>query len=263
MVLFIAGAGYTGQRVAARFLARGARVLASTREPDRLALPGAEVFRYEAGDTRCRPIPEGALVLHSLPTVGDSDPTPALLRALGGAPSRIVYLSTTGVYGNAKFVDEKTPPQPRSARESLRLQAEAAVQGGPWSSLILRPAAIYGPGRGVHVSIQKGDFYLVGDGSNYVSRIHVDDLAAIAEAALLSNLTGAWPVADDEPCTSLEIAEFCAQLLRVPMPKSIPYEDAHQTRRADRRVDGRAIRERLGARLRYASFREGIPASLY
>ena len=46
-----------------------------------------------------------------------------------------------------------------------------------------------------------------GAGSGIVSRIHVEDLAAIVEAGLFSDVQGAWPVADDVPCSSAEIAE--------------------------------------------------------
>ena len=150
----------------------------------------------------------------------------------------------------------------------LRVRAEEAVLRRPWSSLVLRPAAIYGPGRGIHVSLQKGQtgqtgrFQLAGHGDNFVSRIHVDDLAAHVEAALLSDVTGAYPVGDELPCTSREIAEFCSRLLNVPMPPSAAPDKLHETRRADRRVDGRAIRARLGITLRYPTYREGIPASL-
>lgn len=174
----------------------------------------------------------------------------------------MLYLSTTGIYGAQRDVDENTSPAPLTEREKLRIEAEAAVRCGPWTSLVLRPAAIYGPSRGVHVAMREGRFQLVGDGGNFVSRIHVDDLAAHVEAALLSDLTGAWPVADELPSTSREIAEFCSRLLDLPMPESLPREAAHETRRADRRVDGRAIRARLGIGLRYPTYREGIPASL-
>jgi nucleoside-diphosphate-sugar epimerase len=174
----------------------------------------------------------------------------------------MVYLSTTGVYGDAREVDENTSPAAGHPRERLRLSAEAAVAAGPWSSMILRPAAIYGPGRGVHESMRRGRFRLAGEGSNYVSRIHVDDLAALAEAALLSGAGGAWPVADEEPSTAREMAAFCADLLGLPLPPSIPRAEAHHTRRADRRVDGRAVFRRLGVTLRYPSFRTGVPASL-
>jgi hypothetical protein len=43
---------------------------------------------------------------------------------------------------------------------------------------------------------------------NVVSRIHVDDLATHVEAGLLAEVTGVYPVADEESCTSREIAEF-------------------------------------------------------
>jgi nucleoside-diphosphate-sugar epimerase len=265
----IIGCGFTGTRVAGRFIARGARVTATARNVDSLTAleeQGAVVVRWDASSPQPLEIPEGALVLHSVPTlqIGNSlsDPTPALLLSLRNRPSRMVYLSTTGVYGDVRDVDHRTPVNARSDRERLRVDAERAVAAGPWSSLILRPAAIYGPGRGIHVSMARNGYSLVGDGSNFVSRIHVEDLAAHAEAALLSDVTGAYPVADEHPCTAREIAEFCAELLNVPMPVSVPIESVHDTRRADRRVDGSAIRKLLGIQLRFPSYRTGIPASL-
>jgi nucleoside-diphosphate-sugar epimerase len=110
--------------------------------------------------------------------------------------------------------------------------------------------------------MREGSFRLAGDGSNFVSRIHVDDLAAHAEKALLSDLTGAYPVADEEPCSSREIAEFCAGLLGLPLPEAVSEEELSETRRSDRRVDGSAIRRLLGLELRYPSYRQGIPAAL-
>jgi nucleoside-diphosphate-sugar epimerase len=129
------------------------------------------------------------------------------------------------------------------------------------SSMVLRPAAIYGPGRGVHVSISENRYRLIGDGKNFVSRIHVDDLAAHVEEALLSDISGAWPVADEHPCTSREIAEYCAGILGVPLPGSVPAGEVHRTRRADRRVDGSAIRRALGIELLYPTYRDGIQAN--
>jgi nucleoside-diphosphate-sugar epimerase len=194
----------------------------------------------------------GTLVLHSIPVGGIAN---ALRKK---PPVRVVYLSTTSVYGDAKVVDETTPP----AHEGPRFQEEQAVLDGPWSALVLRPAAIYGPGRGIHASMRAGKYRLVEDGANFVSRIHVGDLAAHAVFALLSDLTGAYPVADEAPCTSREIAEFCAKLLGMPVPASMPREEVGETRRADRRVDGSAIRRALGLRLQYPSYREGVPACL-
>jgi nucleoside-diphosphate-sugar epimerase len=103
---------------------------------------------------------------------------------------------------------------------------------------------------------------LVGEGANFTSRIHVEDLAALTEAALFSGLTGAYPVADLEPCPSREVAAFSARLFGLPLPSPIPGEQAHHTRRVDRKVDGRAIFGLLGVPLSYPSYRQGIPASL-
>jgi len=270
----ILGCGYTGRRVACRLLRRGVPVLATTRNPQKLvevaALGGRilrlEVFEEETLRRLGEAAPGEVRVLHSIPVVegsdGPFDPTPRLLEALAERIRRLVYLSTTGVYGSAAHVDETTPAAPLRERERLRVAAEQAVLGGEWSALVLRPAAIYGPGRGVHESIRSGRYRLAGDGANVVSRIHVEDLAAIAEAALDSELTGAYPVADEEPCTARRMAEFCAGLLGLPLPEAAEPADLHRTRRVDRRVDGSAIRRLLGVSLRYPSYREGVPASL-
>ena len=249
----ILGCGYTGRRVAGTLLARGQHVIVTTRHPaslDDIARLGATVTSLDASEGI--EVPDGSLVLHSVPVP---------VRILG-APRRMVYLSTTGVYGPLRDVDETTLPAPETEREKERIAEEEAVRRGSWSSLVLRPAAIYGPDRGVHVAMKEGRFFLAGDGSNYVSRIQVEDLAAHAVAALESNVTGAYPVADDLPCTSREIAEFCARLFNLPMPASAPRESLHETRRADRRVDGRAIRARLGVSLKYPTYREGLAAAL-
>lgn len=255
----ILGCGYTGRRVAQRILARGGRVIGTSRNPASLEdIEGLECVAWEAGpESSLRFVPQDSRVLYSIPPVDGQDPS-RMVRGLGSRPARVVYLSTTGVYGDQKEVDANSSPAPRHPRDEMRLAAEAAVFAGPWSAMVLRPAAIYGTDRGIHVSMAEGRFRLVDGGTNYVSRIHVDDLAAHAEAALFSDLEGAWPVADDAPCTSREIAEYCAKLMGLPMPASIGGDEAHHTRRADRRVDGRAVRELLGLTLRYPSYREGI-----
>lgn len=193
------------------------------------------------------------MVLYSIPIA--ATPVREILARLTGVPKRMVYLSTTGVYGAIRDVDEHTVPVPNTEQGRLRLAAEDDVRAGAWSSLVLRPAAIYGPDRGVHVAMREGRFQLAGDGSNFVSRIHVDDLAAHVEAGLLSDITGAYPAADDLPCTSREIAEFYARRLNLPMPPSVPRETLHETRGSDRRVDGRAIRKLLNVTLQYPDYR--------
>jgi len=242
--------------VARRLAAAGHEVVCTNSQ--NLPLPDVSFLNALPGDAW--------VVLHSIPVIrrpeGPWEPTPLLVQALRGKAKRIVYISTTGVYGDAREVSESTPVNGRTPRETLRLKAEQAVSDGPWSSCILRPAAIYGPGRGAHVSIREGKWKIGGDGSNFVSRIHVDDLATHALAALTSDVKGAWPVADEEPSTTIEITQFCCDLLRLPIPESVAPGSLDETRRADRRVDGSAIRARLGLTLEYPSYRTGIPASL-
>lgn len=249
MTVLILGCGFTGERLAQRMLKRGARVQATTRNPERFAGSGIEAFQLEEVPQR---IERGSLVVHSIPPEG----APDVVSLLGDAPSRVVYISTTGVYGSAKEVNEMSSVDWSSDRARVHLEAEREIAQGPWSTLILRPAAIYGPGRGVHESVRKGTYP---PGPNYISRIHVDDLAAHCEAALLSDLTGAYPVADEEPCTSTEIAEFCAKLLNVPLPSG---PVAAPRIFGDRKVDGSAIRMLLGLTLHYPNYRIGIRACI-
>ena len=257
--ILILGCGYTGRRVAEHLSLGGHEVWVTSRHPDSLTVHGARTVEL----TSLPQLGPGLRVLHSVPLAdGPADPTPALLALLPQGVERVVYLSTTGVYGRQHVVDEHTLPAPASPQSHLRVAAERAVQSGPWSSMILRPAAIYGPGRGAHVSIPTGQFRLMGDGGNFVSRIHVDDLAALATAALLSGEGGAWPVADREPAQSRTVAEFVCHLLGCPMPASAAPGDLHETRRADRKVNGEAVFRLFGLALKYPSFREGIVSAL-
>ena len=249
-MVLILGCGYTGKRVAADLTRRGFVVVTTNRQPCPPALPfdladPASISAISASVT-----PE-TRVLYSIPSV-----SPDVAKMLARA-KRVVYLSTTGVYGSRSVVDVDTPTDPAHPRSA----AERLIQTHS-SALILRPAAIYGPGRGIQTSVAEGKFKLASDGSNFVSRIHVDDLATHCVAGLFSELTGAYPVADDEPCESREIAAFCSRLLGIPMPEGAPPQQLDRTRQANRRVDGREIRRLLGVDLQYPSYRVGIPAAL-
>lgn len=195
LALLILGFGYTGQRVAKRFLAVGACVTVTTRNPQRLASVGTEIIGTSDLSKHVGP---GMLVLHFIPPDGPAN----LVDPLRNKARRIVYPSSTAVDGVASLVNERT------------LEAERAIAEGTWISPILRPAVIYGPGRSVQELIQREEHSF---SDSFVSRIHVDDLAAHSEAALLSTITGAYPVADEGPGTSCDIAESCARPLNVPV----------------------------------------------
>ena len=255
-MVVIFGAGFTGRRVAARLLRRGVRVVAGVRNPDRVRdlIPlGLEALALDP-DAH---YPSGAALLHSVPPL--PAPEEGALRSLIERiePHRVVYLSTTGVYGDQLEVSEITPAAPADARALARIEAERWIACHDWPALILRAAAIYGPGRGVHTSIRAGRIPR-SSASGIVSRIHVDDLAALAEAGLVSDLTGAWPVADDHPCPTAEIAEWLEQhdnCAAQHTPQTVfPIHG--------RKVNGGNIRERLGIKLKYPSWHTGLAASI-
>jgi nucleoside-diphosphate-sugar epimerase len=260
--------------VASRLLARGTRVIAADRNTSAiaaLAAAGAMAVAFDA----LRPAtwsglmsavanlgpanlgPDYAVLLSIPPLVGEREEvTAALLLALP-RPARVVYLSSTAVYGEISAVDETTPPR-AGVDQSARLAVEHVVAGGSWSWMELRAAAIYGPDRGLHVAEGSAPRH-VNDPHRVVSRIHVDDLAACCEAALAASETGAFPVADLEPASATEIAAFCASLGLVPPALS---EGSEAGRRPARRADGRALFRTLGVSLSYPSYREGIRAAV-
>jgi len=101
----------------------------------------------------------------------------------------IVYLSTSGVYGDHRgaTVNEDTPPAPGADRSRRRLDAER--QGGHWgdehgvTTRILRVPGIYGPGRLPLERIRRGEPSLAPDPARPGNRIHVDDLVGVCLAA--------------------------------------------------------------------------------
>ena len=128
----ILGCGYTGERVARRFLKRGFRVIGTSRHPDRLhEIEGLEPRYLDVTNHFLLDfVPHGALVLHSIPPIENDDPA-AIPHALGERPRRVVYLSTTGVYGDQRDVNADTPASPRTPRDRQRLAAETAISRAP------------------------------------------------------------------------------------------------------------------------------------
>jgi len=267
----VLGCGYTGARVAARLLARGVGVLAasrgvsglgslSSRGASILALDATRPASLEALAAAAARLEPGFGVVCSVPPIerdGELADATADLLAACGRPARVVYLSSTSVYGRQETIDGSSEVAPVTRAGALRVAAEGAVAAGPWSGLVLRPAAIYGPGRGLHAS---GGALprRAGDPDRVVSRVHVSDLAALCDAALACRVTGAHPVADRAPASTREVIAFCASL-GLPIPPLPPPASAPA---GGRRVDGRAVFEALGVRMEYPSYRYGIPASI-
>ncbi len=262
--LVVLGCGFTGVEAARFALGDGRRVLASTRTPARaveLAALGIEARvapRLDAAAVTAL-VPVGADVLITFPPDGITDA--AIAGALGVARA-IVYISSTAVYGDASgSIDESVPVDPAAPRAAARLAAEEAYRAH--GGLILRAAAIYGPGRGLHVRLARGEHRLAGDGRAVVSRIHVTDLARLALGALDRGPRGAvFNAADATPAPQIEVITWLVSRLGVPMPPSAEAESLHETLRHDRAIDSARARRVLGVELLYPSYVEGFEACL-
>jgi nucleoside-diphosphate-sugar epimerase len=122
---------------------------------------------------------------------------------------------------------------------------------------VLRSPAIYGPDRGLHMRVLRGEHKIPGDGSHMLSRIHAEDLAqyALAPAAVRGET---FVVGDREPAPHIEVVRFICSAYHVPLPDSAPLESLHASLRADRAVDPTRALSVLGVTLRYPSYRQGM-----
>lgn len=181
----------------------------------------------------------------------------AVAPALAGAHS-IAYISSTGVYGSLRGVvdDDTQPPAPPNERAQRLLRAEAHYQAQ--GAVVLRAAAIYGPDRGLHMRVRRGEHKLPGEGTQMLSRIHVEDLAAFALAAAQLGHSETFVIGDAEPAPHIEVVRFICESYGCALPASLPLESVHASLRADRAVDSARARARLGVRLRYPSYRQGM-----
>ncbi|MDZ4836922.1 MAG: NAD-dependent epimerase/dehydratase family protein [Candidatus Melainabacteria bacterium] len=199
---------------------------------------------------------ENADVIASFPPSSSSDDD-ALSGTLRGA-AKIVYVSSTGVYGGTTgIITETSQVDNDSPQSKARLEAEELWRSR--GAIVLRAPALYGPKYGLHMSLRAGKFKLPGDGNRYSSRIHLDDLAAFILAALRAGKPKSlYVVGDDRPTTHREVVEWLCNKMSVEFPESIPLEEAHVTLRANRQICADKIKSELGIVLKYPSYVEGF-----
>jgi nucleoside-diphosphate-sugar epimerase len=181
------------------------------------------------------------------------------------------YLSTTGVYGDrgGDWVDETSPLAPTTARGERRLAAETAWRTLDLPMHIFRLAGIYGPGRNQLTALLDGTAKRVVKKGQVFSRVHVEDIAGVLQASIDKPRPGrAYNVCDDEPCPPQDVVAFAAELLNIPAPPEIPFDHAKLSPMAksfyaeSKRVLNRRIKDELGYRLLYPTYREGLAALL-
>ncbi len=206
----------------------------------------------------------------------DGDPVLAKLRAYlvqhAAAFEWVGYLSTTGVYGDhgGDWVDETTPLSPATERGKRRVTAEAdwqSIAGLPLH--IFRLAGIYGPGRGPFGKILKGTARRLIKPGQIFSRIHVEDIAQTLAASIAKPNAGAiYNLCDDDPQPPEIVIEHAARLLKKPVPPAEPFEGADMTPMArsfyseSKRVRNDRIKDELGIRLIFPSYKDGLAADL-
>jgi nucleoside-diphosphate-sugar epimerase len=285
----IVGCGYTGLRLARRCLDAGARVRGYATRAESLqqiAATGAQADALDldraAPDERlAEVVTEDDVVFYCAPppSLGQTDTRLArLLAGIVARPRRLVYLSTTGVYGDHRggVVDEDTPPTPKTARAVRRLAAETTLRawgedrGLSWC--ILRVAGIYGPGRLPLSRLIRHEPAIDPAEATPTNRIHVDDLvsAALAAAGAASADRRIFNVSDGSDESSTAFLQRVARIAKLPAPPLISRTEAERTFSASawsflgesRRVDNRRLREELPLRLAYADLDAGIAASL-
>ena len=135
---------------------------------------------------------------------------------------RLIYLSSTGVYGDHKgaWVYENSKLKPKTELGKWRLRAEknwlsfAKLNNLPIS--ILRLSGIYGPNRSTFDRIQDKSFKIVRSPNLLFSRIHIDDITNIIVTFLeKKNINGVYNLSDNMPATSESLYLETFKLLRL------------------------------------------------
>ncbi len=194
-----------------------------------------------------------------------------------GQPGKVVYLSTTGVYGDCQgaWVDETRAPAPSVDRARRRLDAEQRWRA--WSEatgrplVILRVAGIYGPGKLPVERLRKGLPMVSEAEAPITNHIHALDLVRVARAAMERGVSGeVYNVCDGHPESMTRYFNRVADFLGMPRPPLIGLAEAQSQLSPgmlsylgeSRRLSNRKMLEELGVTLVYPELAQGLPACL-
>ncbi|CAN5455348.1 NAD-binding protein [soil metagenome] len=285
--LLIVGCGDVGMRVA-RLLVGKVRVLGLTSSHERLAgLRAAGIVPIEgnldepSSLLRLSGLADAVLHLAPPPGRGNVDTRTAnLIRVLATSDRlrRIVYGSTTGVYGDcggARF-DETRAVAPRTDRARRRVDAEEQLRRfgctGGVSVTVLRIPGIYAgdrPGGHPRERLARGTPVLTAPHDGYTNHIHANDLARACVAALWHGKPQrVVHASDDTELTMGDYLDLAAELCKLPAPPRISMAQAQGAlsemqlsfMRESRRLDNGRLKRELKLRLRYPTVREGLLA---
>jgi hypothetical protein len=283
MNLFIFGPGYTAQQFIRIHRDRFARIGGTFRTSEggeALQACGIVPYFFDAESHDAGILDEIAradALLVSIPPVFGADPVArSLSDAITSAPRLrwIGYLSTVGVYGDAggAWVDETTPPDPVNERSRHRVAAEnqwldLGRSASSFAVQVFRLAGIYGPGRNALLRVADGTARRIVKPGQVFNRIHVADIAQVLMASIeRPNRNAIYNVADDEPGPPQDVITYAARLLGVEPPPEVPFAQADLGPMArsfyedNKRVRNTRIKDELGVRLLFPTYREGLKA---
>ena len=281
--LLIVGCGDIALRALPR-LARSYEVFGLVRsaaQGERIAALGATPLPGDLDDqATLRTLAAGAdLVLHLAPPgeSGESDQRTANLTAALSArpPGRLVYISTSGVYGDCggAWVDETRPVAPQTLRARRRVDAERALfawgEHSAVAVVVLRVPGIYAAERLPLAQLKRASPVLRPEDDVYTNHIHADDLAGVCIAALERGGAGrVYNASDDSEMKMGDYFDLVADRARLPRPPRVSRAAAEagaiaegllSFMRESRRLANTRMKAELGVRLRYPSVREGVP----
>ena len=281
--LLIVGCGDIALRALPR-LARSYEVFGLVRsaaQGERIAALGATPLAGDLDDqATLRTLAAGGdLVLHLAPPgeSGESDQRTANLTAALSArpPGRLVYISTSGVYGDCggAWVDETRPVAPQTLRARRRVDAERALfawgEHSAVAVVVLRVPGIYAAERLPLAQLKRASPVLRPEDDVYTNHIHADDLAGVCIAALERGGAGrVYNASDDSEMKMGDYFDLVADRARLPRPPRVSRAAAEagaiaegllSFMRESRRLANTRMKAELGVRLRYPSVREGVP----
>ena len=263
----IFGCGFSGSFFAKTIRQFGCTVLTSSRSASKD--PNSFIFNSENNVIPDEKIFDGVTHILSCipPDKNGNDPVLKSLQPILQDLSLewVGYLSTTGVYGNTKgdWVSEIDQPNPLQIRSHKRLNCEKEWIESGLPVQIFRLPGIYGPGRSTFDAIRNKKIRVISKKNQVFSRVHVADITN-AIIYLLQNKNSLKfyqiiNIADDEPCSQIEVIQFCYDLIGLTMPKPILFEDAKEELSPiaqsfwmeNRRVSNKLLCETLGYKLIY------------
>jgi len=270
----IFGCGFSGSFFARKIRQLGYTALTSSRSEKKD--PDSFLFNSEIGIIPTKKTFDGVTHILSCipPDKNGKDPVLSSLKDQLKSLSLewVGYLSTTGVYGNTKgnWVSEIDNPNPFQERSHKRLNCEKEWLESGLPVQIFRLPGIYGPGRSTFEAIKNKKIRVISKKNQVFSRIHVADISN-AIIYLLQNKNSLKfhkiiNIADDEPCSQIEVIKYCYDLLGLKMPKPMLFEDvkdelspiAQSFWMENRRVSNKLLCETLGYKLIYKNYKLGL-----